>query len=112
MTEGQQIEANYNVCFILDMSSSMSSNRVDGRDSDTRLEAAEKSIQNFIKSIESNSDFTDGSVTIAVIPFAERAGNSIEITVNRVDGKTSYSYGGQDNLTFEQLSINLKSACL
>ena len=110
MTEGQQIEANYNVCFILDMSSSMSSNRVDGRDSDTRLEAAEKSIQNFIKSIESNSDFTDGSVTIAVIPFAERAGNSIEITVNRVDGKTSYSYGGQDNLTFEQLSINLKSA--
>ena len=114
VTEGQQVEASYNVCFILDMSSSMDTKVGDkpwGWDNrQTRLDIAVESIQNFIHSIEGNTDFTNGSVTVAVIPFAQRAGNPIEITISRVDGVTSYSYGGDDNLSFAQLSTKLEQA--
>ena len=110
MTEGQQVEANYNVCFILDMSSSMDTKVGNGWSSPSRLDVAVGSIQNFIHSIEGNTDFTNGSVTVAVIPFAQRAGNPIEITISRVDGVTSYSYGGDDNLSFAELSTKLEQA--
>ena len=107
VTEGQQVEANYNVCFILDMSTSMTNNKIGGAGSDSRLnrlEAAEESIQNFIKSVEGNTDFTDGSVTVAVIPFAEDAANPIEITITKESGETTYSYGGRDYTSFEDFS--------
>ena len=95
MTEGQQVAANYNVCFILDMSTSMTTNKIGGSGSDSglnRLEAAELSIQNFIESIAGNTEFTDGSVTVAVIPFAEKAANPIEIKITKESGETTYSY--------------------
>ena len=95
MTEGQQVAANYNVCFILDMSTSMTTNKIGGSGSDSglnRLEAAELSIQNFIESIAGNTEFTDGSVTVAVIPFAKKAANPIEIKITKESGETTYSY--------------------
>ncbi|WP_301967566.1 VCBS domain-containing protein [uncultured Desulfovibrio sp.] len=113
VTEGQQVEASYNVCFILDMSTSMTNNKIGGSGPDSRLnrlEAAEESIQNFIKSIEGNTDFTDGSVTIAVIPFAEDAANPIEITITKVSGETTYSYGGRDYTSFEAFSSRFVNA--
>ena len=113
MTEGQQVEVNYNVCFILDMSTSMTNNNIGGSGSDSklnRLEAAEESIQNFIKSIEGNTDFTDGSVTVAVIPFAEDAANPIEITITKESGETTYSYGGIDYTSFEVFSSGFLNA--
>ena len=113
MTEGQQVEANYNVCFILDMSTSMTNNKIGGSGSDSklnRLEAAEESMQNFIKSIEGNTDFTDGSVTVAVIPFAEDAANPIEITITKESGETTYSYGGRDYTSFEVFSSRFVNA--
>ena len=113
MTEGQQVEVNYNVCFILDMSTSMTNNKIGGSGSDSklnRLEAAEESIQNFIKSIEGNTDFTDGSVTVAVIPFAEDAANPIEITITKESGETTYSYGGIDYTSFEVFSSGFLNA--
>ena len=97
MTEGQQVEANYNVCFILDMSSSMKA-EIGGRGEDkdlSRLDAAVVSIQNFISSIESNSEFTEGSVNIAVIPFAKNAEQPIEITVTKKStGEITYKFNG------------------
>ena len=107
VVEGQQVAANYNVCFILDMSTSMTNNRIGGDGPDSRLnrlEAAEQSIQNFITSIEGNTDFTDGSVTVAVIPFAEDAANPIEITITKVAGATTYSYEGRSYASFEAFS--------
>ncbi|MEQ2654844.1 VCBS domain-containing protein [Desulfovibrio piger] len=107
VTEGQQVETSYNVCFILDMSTSMTNNRIGGQGSDrwlNRLEAAEQSIQNFITSIEGNTDFTDGSVTVAVIPFAEDAANPIEITITKKAGATTYSYEGISYASFEAFS--------
>ena len=107
VVEGQQVAANYNVCFILDMSTSMTNNRIGGDGPDSRLnrlEAAEQSIQNFITSIEGNTDFTDGSVTVAVIPFAEDAANPIEITITKVAGATTYSYEGISYASFEAFS--------
>ena len=113
VTEGQQVEASYNVCFILDMSTSMTNNKIGGSGPDSRLnrlEAAEESIQNFIKSIEGNTDFTDGSVTVAVIPFAEDAANPIEITITKESGETTYSYGGRDYTSFEAFSSRFVNA--
>ena len=113
VTEGQQVEASYNVCFILDMSTSMTNNKIGGSGPDSRLnrlEAAEESIQNFIKSIEGNTDFTDGSVTVAVIPFAEDAANPIEITITKESGETTYSYGSRDYTSFEAFSNRFVNA--
>ena len=113
MTEGQQVAANYNVCFILDMSTSMTNNKIGGSGPDSRLnrlEAAEESIQNFIKSIEGNTDFTDGSVTVAVIPFAEDAANPIEITITKESGETTYSYESRDYKSFEAFSNRFVNA--
>ena len=112
MTEGQQVAANYNVCFILDMSTSMTKNQIGGSGSDSelnRLQAAELSIQNFIGSIAGNTEFTDGSVTAAVIPFAEKAANPIEITITKESGETTYSYKDQ-TWSLDDVSKQLVSA--
>ena len=113
MTEGQQLEANYNVCFILDMSTSMTKNHIGGSGSDSglnRLQAAELSIQNFIGSIAGNTEFTDGSVTVAVIPFAEKAANPIEITITKESGGTTYSYNNHTYTSFDSVSNQLVDA--
>ena len=113
MTEGQQVAANYNVCFILDMSTSMTTNKIGGSGSDSglnRLEAAELSIQNFIESIAGNTEFTDGSVTVAVIPFAEKAANPIEITITKESGGTTYSYNNYTYTSFDSVSNQLVNA--
>ena len=94
MTEGQQVEANYNVCFILDKSSSMN-NPVEGSYGSSRAATAKESILNFIDSIGENADFPDGSVTIAIIPFAAKAASPIEITVTVESGEISYTYKGK-----------------
>ena len=112
MTEGQQVAANYNVCFILDMSTSMTTNKIGGSGSDSglnRLQAAELSIQNFIGSIAGNTEFTDGSVTVAVIPFAEKAANPIEITITKESGETTYSYKDK-TLSLDDVSKQLVDA--
>ena len=56
---------------------------------------ARESILNFIDSIGENADFTDGSVTIAIIPFAEKAASPIEITVTVENGEINYTYKGE-----------------
>ena len=101
MTEGQQVEANYNVCFILDKSSSMN-NPVEGSYGSSRAATAKESILNFIDSIGENADFTDGSVTIAIIPFAAKAASPIEITVTVENGEINYTYGGEDYDSFTE----------
>ena len=99
MVEGQQVEANYNVCFILDKSKSMNEN-IGNFGSPTRAEAARDSILNFIGGI-ADTDFT-GSVTISIIPFAERAGDSIEISITKNAEGVTYRYNGWSYTSFEE----------
>ena len=93
MTEGQQVEANYNVCFVLDTSGSMDE-EIGGNGADrdeSRLEVAVRSIENFIDTSIHNGDFV-GTVNLAVVPFASKHGNTIDVSITRVsDGHGGYT---------------------
>ena len=93
MTEGQQVEANYNVCFILDTSGSMGET-IDGRwGSQSRLDVAVESIQNFVRSSIHEGDFV-GTVNLAVVSFANSSSerNIIEVSISREsDGHGGYT---------------------
>ena len=93
MTEGQQVEANYNVCFILDTSGSMDE-KVGGSGSDrndSRLEVAVKSIENFIDTSIHQGDFI-GTVNLAVVTFESKYGKTIDVSISRVsDGDGGYT---------------------
>ena len=93
MTEGQQVEANYNVCFILDTSGSMDE-KVGGSGSDrndSRLEVAVKSIENFIDTSIHQGDFI-GTVNMAVVTFESKYGKTIDVSISRVsDGDGGYT---------------------
>ena len=98
MTEGQQVAANYNVCFVLDTSGSMDE-RV-GKEPDswwqedtrpTRLDIAVESIENFIDTSIHQGDFV-GTVNLAVVPFASTHGDTIKVSITRVsDGQGGYT---------------------
>ena len=100
MTEGQQVEANYNVCFVLDTSGSMDDKVGDEPawwlpdNRQTRLEVAVDSIENFVDSSIHNGDFV-GTVNLAVVPFASDAseyGSTIGVSITRVsDGHGGYT---------------------
>ena len=93
MTEGQQVAANYNVCFILDTSGSMDE-EVGGSGSDrndSRLEVAVKSIENFIDTSIHQGDFI-GTVNLAVVTFESKHGKTIDVSIRRVsDGDGGYT---------------------
>ncbi|MGE9919625.1 VWA domain-containing protein [Desulfovibrio sp. SGI.082] len=93
VTEGQQVAANYNVCFILDTSGSMDE-EVGGSGSDrndSRLEVAVKSIENFIDTSIHQGDFI-GTVNLAVVTFESKHGKTIDVSIRRVsDGDGGYT---------------------
>ena len=93
MTEGQQVEANYNVCFVLDTSGSMDE-KIGGNGADrneSRLEVAVRSIENFVDTSIHNGDFV-GTVNLAVVPFASEYGSTIDVSITRVsDGHGGYT---------------------
>ena len=93
MTEGQQVAANYNVCFILDTSGSMDE-KVGGNGTDrndSRLEVAVESIENFINTSIHQGDFV-GTVNLAVVTFESRYGETIDVSITRVsDGQGGYT---------------------
>ena len=93
MTEGQQVAAKYNVCFVLDTSGSMDE-EVGGTGPDqdsSRLEVAVKSIENFIDTSIHQGDFV-GTVNLAVVPFASTHGDTIKVSITRVsDGRGGYT---------------------
>ncbi len=97
MTEGQQVAANYNVCFVLDTSGSMDERvgnepawwQYDTRP--TRLDIAVESIENFIDTSIHQGDFV-GTVNLAVVPFASTHGDTIKVSITRVsDGQGGYT---------------------
>ena len=103
MTEGQQVEANYNVCFILDTSGSMD-DKVNGYYGDSRLDVAVKSIENFIENSIHNGDFA-GEVNLAVVPFATSSNTNsiIEVSISREsDGDGGYT----EQYTFDGYSYS------
>ncbi|WP_289616883.1 VWA domain-containing protein, partial [Desulfovibrio piger] len=93
MTEGQQVAANYNVCFVLDTSGSMDE-KIGGNGADrneSRLEVAVRSIENFVDTSIHNGDFV-GTVNLAVVPFASEYGSTIDVSITRVsDGHGGYT---------------------
>ena len=97
MPEGQQVAANYNVCFVLDTSGSMDERvgnepawwQYDTRP--TRLDIAVESIENFIDTSIHQGDFV-GTVNLAVVPFASTHGDTIKVSITRVsDGQGGYT---------------------
>ena len=103
MTEGQQVEANYNVCFILDTSGSMEEKvgeKPQGKDThSTRIDIAVESIQNFIDSSIHNGDFV-GTVNLSVVTFASSYGQTIEVSITRALSENGsyteiYNFKGQ-----------------
>ena len=97
MTEGQQVAASYNVCFVLDTSGSMDE-RVGDKPGwwqqdtrPTRLDIAVESIENFIDTSIHQGDFV-GTVNLAVVPFASTHGDTIDVSITRVsDGQGGYT---------------------
>ena len=110
MTEGQQVAAKYNVCFVLDTSGSMDE-EVGGTGPDqdsSRLEVAVKSIENFIDTSIHQGDFV-GTVNLAVVPFASTHGDTIKVSITRVsDGQggytETYTLGNQSYDTYTAFS--------
>ena len=108
MTEGQQVAANYNVCFILDTSGSMDE-KVGDRPAlwlpdnrQTRLEVAVDSIENFVDSSIHNGDFV-GTVNLAVVTFASRYGDTIDVSITKeANGSESYRLGNTTYTNFDQ----------
>ena len=96
MTEGQQVAAKYNVCFVLDTSGSMDEKVGDKpwgwQDTrPTRLDIAVESIENFIDTSIHQGDFV-GTVNLAVVPFASTHGDTIKVSITRVsDGQGGYT---------------------
>ena len=96
MTEGQQVAAKYNVCFVLDTSGSMDEKVGDNpwgwQDTrPTRLDIAVESIENFIDTSIHQGDFV-GTVNLAVVPFASTHGETIKVSITRVsDGQGGYT---------------------
>ena len=95
MTEGQQVAANYNVCFVLDTSGSMDekvgvwAGWPDTRP--TRLDIAVESIENFIDTNIHQGDFV-GTVNLAVVTFESKYGDTIKVSITRVsDGQGGYT---------------------
>ena len=120
MTEGQQVAANYNVCFVLDTSGSMDE-RV-GKEPDswwqedtrpTRLDIAVESIENFIDTSIHQGDFV-GKVNLAVVPFASTHGDTIKVSITRVsDGQggytETYTLGTRSYSTYDAFSTAFHS---
>ena len=108
MTEGQQVAANYNVCFILDTSGSMDE-KVGDRppfwlpdNRQTRLDVAVDSIENFVGSSIHNGDFV-GTVNLAVVTFASRYGDTIDVSITKeANGSESYRLGNTTYTNFDQ----------
>ena len=95
MTEGQQVEANYNVCFVLDTSGSMGygldGDKNPGEDDPIRMKIAVASIENFIDTNIHQGDFI-GTVNLAVVTFESKYGKTIDVSIRRVsDGDGGYS---------------------
>ena len=96
MTEGQQVAAKYNVCFVLDTSGSMDEKVGDKPwgwpdTRPTRLDIAVESIENFIDTSIHQGDFV-GTVNLAVVPFASTHGETIKVSITRVsDGQGGYT---------------------
>ena len=93
MTEGQQVEANYNVCFILDTSGSMND---PVSNENTRFNTAINSINNFVKESIHKGDFV-GTVQLSIVPFAGSSNKEdcVYVTINREinsDGKYEETY--------------------
>ena len=118
MTEGQQVEANYNVCFILDTSGSMEDKVGEkpshGKDPrPTRLDIAVESIQNFVESSIHNGDFV-GTVNLSVVTFASSYGQTIEVSItrelNEQGGYTeTYTFNGSSS-TYEEFKDSFQSS--
>ena len=110
MTEGQQVEANYNVCFVLDTSGSMDE-KIGGNGADrneSRLEVAVRSIENFIDTSIHNGDFV-GTVNLAVVPFASEYGSTIDVSITRVSDEhggytETYTLGNQTYRNYQAFS--------
>ena len=109
MVEGQQVEANYNVCFILDTSGSMGygldGNKYPGENDQIRIDVAVESIENFINTSIHNGNFV-GTVNLAVVTFASEYGETIDVSITRVsDGKGGYSetyrFAGETYTSYE-----------
>ena len=95
MTEGQQVEANYNVCFVLDTSGSMGygldGDKNPGEDDPIRMKIAVASIENFIDTNIHQGDFI-GTVNLAVVTFESKYGKTIDVSIRRVsDGDGGYT---------------------
>ena len=95
MTEGQQVEANYNVCFVLDTSGSMGygldGDKNPGEDDPIRMKIAVASIENFIDTSIHQGDFI-GTVNLAVVTFESKYGKTIDVSIRRVsDGDGGYT---------------------
>ena len=108
MTEGQQVAANYNVCFILDTSGSMDE-KVGDRppfwspdNRQTRLDVAVDSIENFVDSSIHNGDFV-GTVNLAVVTFASEYGDTIDVSITKeANGSEIYRLGNTAYTNFDQ----------
>ena len=119
MTEGQQVAANYNVCFVLDTSGSMDE-RVGNEPAwweydtrPTRLDIAVESIENFIDTSIHQGDFV-GTVNLAVVPFASTHGDTIKVSITRVsDGQggytETYTLGTSSYTTYDAFSTAFHS---
>ena len=112
VTEGEQVGSSYNVCFVLDTSGSMN-DRVG--EEGTRLKVATQSIENFIENSIHDGDFV-GTVNLAVVPFASKAGSVIEVSITKDAQGERYTLGGKgyDNYAdfsdaFETSLGNLKA---
>ena len=108
MTEGQQVAANYNVCFILDTSGSMDEKVGDEPalwlpdNRPTRLKVAVDSIENFVASSIHNGDFI-GTVNLAVVTFASGYGDTIDVSITKeANDSESYRLGDTIYTNFNQ----------
>lgn len=108
MTEGQQVAANYNVCFILDTSGSMDEKVGDEPvwgwfdNRQTRLEVAVDSIENFVDSSIHNGDFV-GTVNLAVVTFESEYGETIDVSIKKeANGSESYRLDDTTYTNFDQ----------
>ena len=95
MTEGQEVAADYNVCFVLDTSGSMGygldGDKYPGKNDPIRIDVAVESIENFIDTSIHKGDFI-GTVNLAVVTFASKYGETIDVSITRVsDGQGGYT---------------------
>ena len=89
---GHILSSDYNVCFILDVSGSMNE-KVNGYGSQTRLQAAQESIINFITdNVVNNNDFV-GHMDLTVGLFGTTNIKNIELKIDKTaDGTVKINY--------------------